>query len=329
MYYILKEMNVTNAHQNIMFSVVIPVHNKLPHLERSINSVLHQTFKDFELILIDDASTDGSSKKLKEFQEDNIRVFTRNTPGPGGYAARNLGIEEAKGTWVAFLDADDEWFPNHLEKMSQLAIAFPNVYLMSSGYQLQNGNQKSENTFYKKHKGQGNFRLNLTEYLNYCLLKLSPVWTSVAFVRKDFPKAKELFPAKLGAKRGGDLHAWLKLMCEHKAMAWSDHLGAIYHLDSTNMVTKSASASPQLAGKKVYNYLSTGLDAAEKKLLKKYFNFLLKISWLRGVNNNNNHFKLYNKIFWQKNYINGFKLYLISMTPKSIIRSILDKKNNN
>lgn len=118
-----------------MFSVVIPVHNKLPHLERSINSVLNQTYKNLEIILIDDASTDGSSEKLREFQGEHIRIFTRNTPGPGGYAARNRGIKEARGEWVAFLDADDEWYPDHLEKMNQLAIEFPQVYLMSCGYQ--------------------------------------------------------------------------------------------------------------------------------------------------------------------------------------------------
>lgn len=316
MYYILKEMNVTNAHQNIMFSVVIPVHNKLPHLERSINSVLNQTYKDFELILIDDASTDGSSKKLKKFQGENIRVFTRDTPGPGGYAARNLGIEEAKGTWVAFLDADDEWFPNHLEKMSQLAIAFPNVYLMSSGYQRLNGNQKNENAFYKKHKGQGNFRLNLTEYLNYSLLKLNPVWTSVAFVRKDSPKVKELFPAKLDAKRGGDLHAWLKLMCEHKAMAWSDHLGAIYHLDSTNMVTKSAKASPQLMSKTVYEELSKNLSVLEKKLLRKSMNSSLKTAYLSSFRRGAELFNLTPMIYWKGDFIAALELLFMSLTPR-------------
>jgi len=62
---------------NPIFSVVIPIHNKFPHLERSINSVLNQSFQDFEILLIDDASTDGSTQKIKEFNDPKIKVFPR------------------------------------------------------------------------------------------------------------------------------------------------------------------------------------------------------------------------------------------------------------
>lgn len=287
-----------------MFSVIIPVHNKLPHLDRSINSALNQSFKDFELILIDDASTDGSSEKLKEFQGENIRVFTRNTPGPGGYAARNLGIKEARGEWIAFLDADDEWYPDHLEKMNQLAIKFPEVYLMSCGYQLQNGNQKRENTFYKQQKKERDFQLDLIEYLNYSLSKQCPVWTSVAFVRKDSPVANELFPAKLGAERGGDLHAWLKLMCYHKQMAWSDHIGAIYYLDSVNMVTKSASTNTDLFTEKIYRDLTKNIQNKEEVLLKRYLNQRLK-NMSNLTKNYTSKINLCKNLFWKGDFVNS------------------------
>ena len=92
----------------MFFSVIIPVGNKAPHLDRSINSVLNQSFKDFELILIDDATTDGSAAKLAGFTDYRIRLLKRSQPGPGGYAARNLGIKESRTNWIAFLDADDE-----------------------------------------------------------------------------------------------------------------------------------------------------------------------------------------------------------------------------
>src|SRR5690606_7754713 len=98
-----------------MFSVIIPVHNKAPHLNRSINSVLNQTFLEFELILINDASTDGSMKILESYSDPRIRLLERSTPGPGGYAARNLGIQTAKFKWISFLDADDAWEIDYLE----------------------------------------------------------------------------------------------------------------------------------------------------------------------------------------------------------------------
>jgi len=82
--------------QNIpFFSVVIPIYNKGPHIHRSISSVINQTFQNFELILVNDASTDNSLEEIQKFTDEHIRLFQRTQPGPGGYAARNLGIEKA------------------------------------------------------------------------------------------------------------------------------------------------------------------------------------------------------------------------------------------
>ncbi len=159
------------------FSVVIPVYNKLPHLERSINSVLEQTYTDFELLLIDDASTDGSSDKLEEFVGNDIRLFTRNEPGPGGYAARNLGIKEARGEWIAFLDADDTWYPDHLEKLKKLISVNPDLYFVGSGWQTLRDNNLRENAYYAKYKKKGNQIISLVEYLKNVLSNKGPVWT--------------------------------------------------------------------------------------------------------------------------------------------------------
>ena len=88
------------------FSVVIPVFNKDEHVERAINSVLCQSFEDFELLLICDPSTDSSTDKVEKIMDSKVKIFYRDEPGPGGYAARNLGIVNATADWVAFLDAD-------------------------------------------------------------------------------------------------------------------------------------------------------------------------------------------------------------------------------
>lgn len=103
------------------FSVVIPLYNKAETIQRTIVSVLTQTFCDFELIVVNDGSTDGCERQIRDIQnDDRIRVIDQSNKGVS--AARNRGIAESKGKYIAFLDADDEWLPYYLEKVA-LAIS--------------------------------------------------------------------------------------------------------------------------------------------------------------------------------------------------------------
>lgn len=97
-------------------SVVIPTYNCLDYLPKAIGSVLKQTHQDVELIVIDDNSNDGTSTYLASIDDD--RIITLSTLGVGAPQARNLGIEQASGEYIAFLDADDFWFPEKLSANS-------------------------------------------------------------------------------------------------------------------------------------------------------------------------------------------------------------------
>lgn len=311
-------MNDNSSKKNIstpFFSVVIPVYNKGPHIKRSIISVLNQAYQNFELILVNDASTDNSLEEIHKFTDKRIRLFQRAEPCPGGYAARNLGIEKAKGKWVAFLDADDEWFPTHLQKMFELAQKFPDVYFLSCGWQTQNKGLKKENAFYKSHKANETLKITLVEYLKSVLAKRRPVCTSVACVRNNSPFALNLFPSNLEAKRGGDLHAWLKIICYHKEMAWSNHSGAFYHLDSVGMVTKNASFSTILMSRMVYNQLAYYLKKEERILLKKYLNLRLRNTLIASSVNNQKDLKIIKNIYWKGDFLNALKILLLSFMP--------------
>ena len=98
-----------------MFSIVIPVFNKVGTLARCLDSVLAQAGDDVDVVAVDDGSTDGSRDLLRAYaQSHGVRLFWRDAPGPGGYAARNLGARQAHGEWLLFLDADDYVAPDHL-----------------------------------------------------------------------------------------------------------------------------------------------------------------------------------------------------------------------
>lgn len=95
-------------------SVVIPTHNRVHLLPRALQSVRDQTFKDIEIIIVDDGSTDGTQEYVSALGDPLVR-YVRHDVGKGGSAARNTGMDHARGQYIAFLDDDDEWTPRKLE----------------------------------------------------------------------------------------------------------------------------------------------------------------------------------------------------------------------
>src|SRR5262245_2597869 len=104
------------------FSVIIPLYNKENYIRNTLKCVLEQSFTDFEIIIVNDGSTDNGLKVVKEFTDSRIVIEEQTNKGVS--AARNLGIEKAAGTMIALLDADDYWFPNHLEVLHALHTDF-------------------------------------------------------------------------------------------------------------------------------------------------------------------------------------------------------------
>ena len=105
-----------------MFSVIIPAYNSETFIKRAVNSVLKQTLQNFEILIIDDKSSDGTVQLAQDMasKDNRIRVFLQDTNG-GPAVSRNVGIDNAKGEWIAILDADDAYKPERLEKMLKVA----------------------------------------------------------------------------------------------------------------------------------------------------------------------------------------------------------------
>ena len=113
-------------------SVVVPVYNKERYLRRVVDSVLAQTFTDFELVVVDDGSTDGSLEVARSYADPRVRVVAQANGGEG--AARNRGIAESRAPLLALIDGDDEWHPSFLERMSALARDVPDAGLYCAPY---------------------------------------------------------------------------------------------------------------------------------------------------------------------------------------------------
>jgi len=287
-----------------MISVIIPVHNKLPHLDRSIQSVLHQTFGEFELLLIDDASTDGSSERLQQYDDSRIRVFRRDTPGRGGYAARNLGIQKAKHEWISFLDADDEWSPEYLEKVVSVIGKVQDAEIISVGWE-----KVHEYAPFLHYEDLTYAPFTLHDYL----LNHELICTDAISIKKKLLLDVGGFPAENPkCKRGGDVDTWIRCLSISKLNINIPQLLAYYYQDTVNQVT-DINKNPTYhfcaydSIKKIYD---TTADKGKRKVIRNYIN---------------------DKIIHILKRPNGFRISLISkmyLTPlgvKNVVKIFLVK----
>jgi glycosyltransferase involved in cell wall biosynthesis len=231
------------------FAVVIPLYNKGPHVARALDSVLRQTRPPEEIIVVDDNSTDDGVAVVAGYQDPRIRVLRRTQPGPGGYAARNLAINEAKSEWIAFLDADDAWSPNHLAVVAETITAVdaePNdvpLACVFSGFEVVEPSGARRSDRFSRVRGRGAVAvLDFSAVLDTWLeLGDCPIWTSAS----AFPRARlieaGLFPAER-CVRGGDKDLWLRVAALGRTAA-CPAVTAIYYRDATNMVTRTQSTN--------------------------------------------------------------------------------------
>ncbi|MBE0488167.1 MAG: glycosyltransferase family 2 protein [Halomonas sp.] len=214
------------------FSVVIPVHNKVDHLESSLACVYAQTFSDFEIIAVDDCSTDGSLEILREHEKaGKLRLYRRSEPGPGGYAARNLGVRKARAEWIVFFDADDIMHDDHLMVFHD-AISengrldfFCNNYVMRVGSKVVGKNKGISSGVYNKLDGLTFFAQNDFVHMNSASIRRR-------LIEKlgGFPEGRY--------KRGGDVYFWVKLLADIEAFYYSDMVTSEWLLDNS-FVTKN------------------------------------------------------------------------------------------
>lgn len=122
-----------------LFSVIIPTYNSTAFIERTVESVLNQTYEDFELIIVNDGSKDTTSTVLKQLAERDQRIKIITTPNSGGpVVPTNIGLTTAKGKYIAFLDHDDEWRPNKLEAVRDAFLYNPHVGFVASNVEIYN-----------------------------------------------------------------------------------------------------------------------------------------------------------------------------------------------
>lgn len=266
--------------QEVFFSVVIPMFNAEPFIHRAIQSVLTQTFQDFEILLINDGSTDKSLEKVNEIIDPRIRVFSQENRGVS--SARNRGIHESKGKFNAFLDADDEWLPNFLEVISELIMEFPECGLFATNYYFSD----SEGSNPAKVNYPDGWKGVMPDYFKD-LLTGFPINSSSVTIRNLLLIRVSGFPENMHF--GEDQNTWMRLALIAKFAYFNNPL-SIYHRESvsiTDIKRTISTAKPHQHAVFLYDLIKsckipTEYSQSITDLLAKYYYPEIRQSILNG-----------------------------------------------
>lgn len=192
-------------------SVVMPLFNKEKEVARAISAVLAQSMPDFDLIVVDDGSTDSGPEIVRGYRDPRIRLVSQANAGVS--AARNRGIELARAGLIAFLDADDEWRPVFLMTVLDLALKYPECAVFATSYYIANTKTGTRRAVLRGLPP--NFEEGILQrYFQVASQSDPPLWSSAIAVRCAAIHAIGGFP--IGVATGEDLLTWAKLAVEYK-----------------------------------------------------------------------------------------------------------------
>ncbi|MBN8567157.1 MAG: glycosyltransferase family 2 protein [Flavobacteriales bacterium] len=216
----------------ISISIIIPLYNKEKAIEKTLKSVFHQSFTDYEVLVINDGSTDKSEEKVKRFSDERLRLIS--TENRGVSQARNLGISESKGKLIAFLDADDYWFPNHLESLFQLYQNFPEAGLLATNYQFYYSYKKIIQPVFDDIPTE-NWNGIVTDFF-HSSMKFRIAWTSAVAVPKKVLDDIGNFDENITLGAGEDTDLWIRIALKY-SVAFDNEVSAIYQMESENRIS--------------------------------------------------------------------------------------------
>lgn len=225
-----------------LFSIIIPVYNKGKSIANTLNSALCQTFTDFEIIIINDGSTDESATEILRIKDPRIRFF--ETTNQGVSQTRNLAIEKANGTLIAFLDADDYWFPTHLFQIDRLFKQFPTAGLLACNYEL----FYSEKYIHKPHfidVPEDNWSGIIVDFFKSSYINRI-AWTSAVAVPKKVLEKVGNFSPNITLGAGEDTDLWIRIALQYP-VAFDNNITARHNLFAENRMSLTSTSQRKFA----------------------------------------------------------------------------------
>ncbi|QAA82913.1 glycosyltransferase family 2 protein [Aequorivita sp. H23M31] len=214
------------------FSVIIPLYNKEKDIEKTMASLFAQRFSDFEIIVVNDGSTDGSEKVIKSFTDPRIKLFSKKNEGVA--KTRNFGVEKASAQHIAFLDADDYWHANHLENLDYLIKKFPEQQWYCTAYEKKH-NQKLTTAMISPIMDKKEWSGIVDDYFKNSLID-ALAWTSAVCMKKSFFQKLGGFDATITNGAGEDTDLWIRAALA-SPLVFSTRISARHNLDGSNRIS--------------------------------------------------------------------------------------------
>lgn len=257
-----------------MISVVIPLYNKEGQIAETLRSVLQQSFQDFEVVIVNDGSTDGSVAAAESVQDERIRIIHQDNAGVS--AARNRGIEESRYEFIAFLDADDRWKTDYLQTLYELTQKYPDCSVFACNYEFVHADGSVHPTIIRKLPFEGEDGI-LFNYFEVASCSHPPICSISIMVRKEAIQSIGGFP--VGIKSGEDLLTWARLACRGQ-IAYTRVALACFYEDSSHLISNRPSRphdDNDRVGAGLCNLLNDISDADARRNLRQYISLWYKM----------------------------------------------------
>lgn len=298
------------------FSIVIPLYNKSRYIQTALNSILNQTYKNYEVIIVDDGSLDESVGVVKKWFEcldplckNKFKLVEQNNGGVS--VARNTGIVNSANEYIAFLDADDYWETNHLANLAELVNNFENhVDIFSAAVK-----QKIDGSIVFPKLGKYEKFVGICSYLDVSSISNGFVHSSSVCVNR---KVLSTYGFPVGMKNCEDIITWARL-AGNKGLAFNSERTSVNVVDNAE-----ASLNIDLANYLKYGHILKNVNMPLIKVQKHLFKYyLFHFMFARLHMDVRAYFKQYKSVMWRSNLASLF--YVVALlTPRWIISKMRD-----
>jgi len=302
--------------QSPYFSVIIPLYNKERDIVKTLESLLQQEFQDFEVIVVDDGSSDNSAALVKGFSDKRIQLYQKENEGVS--PTRNFGVAKANAPYIAFLDADDFWYPYHLLDLEALTQKFPEGKWYATAYEKK-FNEKLTRRLQSPIMEQEALMVKIDDFFQQSFADCI-AWTSAVAFRKDFFQSLGGFDTDITMGAGEDTDLWVRAALA-SPLYFHKRVSATHNLEGSNRITKSPTLRRRFWDMDQFETMASSMPSLKKFLDINRYSQAMQFK-LAGDQETSNRLKA----SLSKEHLTFTQLQLLKL-PAGSVRLLLRLKN--